>query len=236
MAAWYALNVTTGSEGKVADFIEDLILSNHCHPMVLDVLSGCRIIIRQTKKGDEEKAQPIFPRYIYVKLKEMKEKMDKEIWGQIWHFFKAIPGVSGGILHNKPVSQTEIDHLIEICAQQSEVEMVVEKVEQSEPLNSDSFIEDISNDTFLNDDISNDDASSQDIHGENEHKEAVLQNMIQWVTKGKKQIVKIPMSLYNFIFKYDITLLKLLRKKGLHCFLSAMNLLMKQVITRERDG
>jgi transcription antitermination factor NusG len=215
MATWYALKVSPGGEFRVATLIEGFILRHNAHPMVLEVLSGCRRILRQTKKGEVEKMQPIYGNYIYVKLEKMVEDMGNEIKGQIWRFFKDIPGTLG-LLHTKPVSQEELDHVIELCVEQAEVEMTIEKVEQSETSNSGSFDENTSTDN----------ASNRDAH-ENDERKIVLQNMIQWVTKGKKQIVKMPMMLYNFIDKYDKRILKLLREKGPHFILSAMSSLVQ---------
>jgi transcription antitermination factor NusG len=206
MTTWYALQVNSGLEFKVSELVKQIVRLKRVDSLVLSVLSGCRKIVRKTVAGEKSVPQSMYPGYIFVELKEMTKP--------VWHFLREIPGVCK-VIDSKPVEQNEIDHVIQVCIDHAELEIVVEQERTQRWVQSS--------------------CDQNDTNCKNEKKETFLQKMIQFIQKGKKQIIKIPIKIYNQAANYDQRLSGPIEEKEPHFILSIIYSLM-QYITKESSG
>ena len=84
---WYVVQVTTGYEKKVKDFIEGKIQSHSGKVGVGEVLLPVETLVEAKKGGKQKTSEKMFfPGYVLVNM-EMNE--------QTWHFIKDVPRVNG---------------------------------------------------------------------------------------------------------------------------------------------
>ena len=84
---WYVVQVTTGYEKKVKDFIESKVKAHGDKVPVGEVLLPVETLVEAKKGGKKKTSEKMFfPGYVLVNM-EMNE--------QTWHFIRDVPRVNG---------------------------------------------------------------------------------------------------------------------------------------------
>ncbi|MED0677588.1 transcription termination/antitermination NusG family protein [Aneurinibacillus thermoaerophilus] len=110
MSGWYAIQVRTGCEIRVADKIQKLTTYG-----ILAVSTGLKKIVRLSEKGRQLAADVLYPGYIFVKVESLTDS--------IWHLIKSLPFVQR-ILDSRSILEEEMEIVLEETS--CEVEVVVQ--------------------------------------------------------------------------------------------------------------
>jgi transcription termination/antitermination protein NusG len=90
---WYAIHTYAGQEGRVVQYINDLIESEGIHEQITRVLMPTQDVV-QVKNGKKIKTtRKFFPSYILIEMELNKDTM---------HFVTSISGVTGFVGGKKP--------------------------------------------------------------------------------------------------------------------------------------
>lgn len=103
---WYVVNVHSGSEKKVADYIREQVTKKGWESRIPEVLVPMEKIV-EVKKGEKINTERnFFPGYVLVSM---------EMADETWHLVHNTPKVSGflgGKGRPTPISKAEVDRIV----------------------------------------------------------------------------------------------------------------------------
>jgi transcriptional antiterminator NusG len=103
---WYVVNVYSGYEKKVAEYIREQAEKKGLNPQIETILVPTEEVV-EVKKGEKVTSErQFFPGYVLVKM---------QLSDEVWHLVRHTPKVSGflgGRGKPTPVSQNEVDRIL----------------------------------------------------------------------------------------------------------------------------
>lgn len=103
---WYVINVYSGYEKKVAEYIQEQAAKKGLADQIETVLVPMEEVV-EVKKGEKVTSErQFFPGYVLIKM---------QLTDEVWHLVRHTPKVSGflgGKGKPTPVSQNEVDQIL----------------------------------------------------------------------------------------------------------------------------
>ncbi|KGP78388.1 MULTISPECIES: transcription termination/antitermination protein NusG [Paenibacillus] len=211
---WYALQVKTGFELEIAHRLNQYAVVKKVNGLIHGIFAGVKKVVNLTTKGRKLNVDSVLSGYIFVKLEDLS--------AELWHFFKEVPGVYK-VLDWSPISSEEIEHLHNQCKGEVEVEVPFKAEEPTvshqsldslhNPNTVESCQQSIEEETNVTEDYQT--IYNSDIDADNNVEKLSLFSLaFDIVRKGKRTLMRIPISLYREVREWDTGLTELRNEKS----------------------
>ncbi len=108
---WYVVHTYSGFETKVKESLEQRIKAMRFEDRVEEILIPTEDVVERRGSKRVVTDKKLFPGYVLIKMDELKEGMNEDLW----HFVRSTPKVTGFVGSGKnptPLSKEEFDQIV----------------------------------------------------------------------------------------------------------------------------
>lgn len=192
--SWYALQVRTNSEARVAQNLNSLVGTVN---EILGVSTGLKKVVRITESGRKIAADVLYPGYIFVKVSNMSNR--------VWHAIKSLPLVQK-ILDSSALIDKEMERILEETIADVEITVSVATTEtEIETSKSEMNVleEGGQTGTPLQEVANNAEISPAPQESKTAKMIRFLKNVFSTTHKKGRISFRIPVDIYDDVIRYD---------------------------------